>query len=241
MLFAQPSFGRYTVFGHHFALENGVVHRLDRQPTMSRPPLHPDGRIGPRPPSRPPDIAADLLLPLTSYGQPIEDALSGASGAAVVLDALDDSHLALIGAALLEVARERHPLFALGSGGLQPRPRARDGLRAAGRQRRALRPGFPCSSSREQVSATRRQVAAARPRAGSSVRSDSVPTRSSRSSRGTQCRPHTSDETAFASESRTRSSAIAEDAGIRRRRRGTGGVTHRIIVCGGDTSVRVAR
>ena len=33
LLAAQPELGRYTAFGHHFAVEQGKVHRLDRQPT----------------------------------------------------------------------------------------------------------------------------------------------------------------------------------------------------------------
>ena len=41
VLFAQPDFGRYTVFGHHFAAEDGIVYRLDRQPTMSTHPSTP--------------------------------------------------------------------------------------------------------------------------------------------------------------------------------------------------------
>jgi uncharacterized protein YgbK (DUF1537 family) len=41
ILFAQPDFGRYTAFGHHFAAERGTVYRLDRQPTMSHHPSTP--------------------------------------------------------------------------------------------------------------------------------------------------------------------------------------------------------
>jgi len=41
ILFAQPDFGRYTAFGHHFAAERGTVYRLDRQPTMSQHPSTP--------------------------------------------------------------------------------------------------------------------------------------------------------------------------------------------------------
>ena len=43
LLFAQPDFGRYTVFGHHFARDGDRVWRLDRQPTMSRHPVTPMG------------------------------------------------------------------------------------------------------------------------------------------------------------------------------------------------------
>lgn len=36
VLAAVPDFGRYTVFGHHFAREGDQVYRLDRHPSMSR-------------------------------------------------------------------------------------------------------------------------------------------------------------------------------------------------------------
>ncbi|CAM3626598.1 four-carbon acid sugar kinase family protein [Occultella aeris] len=41
VLFAQPDFGRYTFFGHHFASDGERVFRLDRQPTMSAHPVTP--------------------------------------------------------------------------------------------------------------------------------------------------------------------------------------------------------
>src|SRR5699024_3009416 len=44
LLFAQPDFGRYTAFGHHFAREAETVYRLDRQPTMSSHPVTPIDR-----------------------------------------------------------------------------------------------------------------------------------------------------------------------------------------------------
>lgn len=120
VLFAQPDFGRYTVFGHHFAAEGGVVHRLDRQPTMSQHPSTPMDDS---------DLVAHLArqtrlpiggLPLTGYDSAtgLATSINGSTDAAVLLDALDDAHLALIGGAMTELATERHPLFAIGSGGL---------------------------------------------------------------------------------------------------------------------------
>ncbi|WP_154792552.1 four-carbon acid sugar kinase family protein [Occultella kanbiaonis] len=41
VLFAQPDFGRYTFFGHHFASDGERVFRLDRQPTMRAHPVTP--------------------------------------------------------------------------------------------------------------------------------------------------------------------------------------------------------
>jgi uncharacterized protein YgbK (DUF1537 family) len=42
VLAAQPGFGRYTLFGNHFANHRGTVYRLDRHPTMS---VHPSTPI----------------------------------------------------------------------------------------------------------------------------------------------------------------------------------------------------
>lgn len=114
MLFAQPDFGRYTVFGHHFAAENGVVHRLDRQPTMSQ---HPST------PMRESDLArhfaAQTDLPIGAISRLSYDALPGglasSTDAAVVLDAVDNADAATVGRAVLSLPA---PAFAIGSGGL---------------------------------------------------------------------------------------------------------------------------
>ncbi len=41
VLAATPEFGRYTIFGHHYARAGTTVHRLDRHPVMSRHPVTP--------------------------------------------------------------------------------------------------------------------------------------------------------------------------------------------------------
>lgn len=41
VLAATPEFGRYTMFGHHFARAGSAVYRLDRHPVMSRHPVTP--------------------------------------------------------------------------------------------------------------------------------------------------------------------------------------------------------
>ncbi len=117
VLFAQPDFGRYTVFGHHFAAENGTVYRLDRQPTMSTHPSTPMDES---------DLALHLgrqttlpvtSIPFTEYSSAaaIADRIRESNGAAVVLDAFSDDQLTMIGEAVLSLPE---PLFALGSGGL---------------------------------------------------------------------------------------------------------------------------
>lgn len=118
-LFAQPDFGRYTVFGQHFAVEDGIVYRLDRQPTMSNHPVTPMNEA---------DLALHLSrqtrlpigsLHLTHYsdGTAVARALRQTPDAATVLDALTDDHVALVGRAVWGL-RHGEPVFAIGSGGL---------------------------------------------------------------------------------------------------------------------------
>lgn len=116
LLFAQPDFGRYTSFGHHFARDGERVWRLDRQPTMSRHPVTPMGES---------DLAVHLshqtslpisATPWTSYGDDLAQRILADKAAATVLDALDDHHLDAVGRAV--VALPGRPTFCLGSGGL---------------------------------------------------------------------------------------------------------------------------
>lgn len=118
-LFAQPDFGRFTAFGHHFAAEEGQVYRLDRQPTMSRHPVTPMLES---------DLARHLslqtLLPIgslhvTEYadGAGIARKLALRSDAATVLDALTDEHIQLVSEAVMTNSRLEAPQFVIGSGG----------------------------------------------------------------------------------------------------------------------------
>ncbi|WP_235019897.1 four-carbon acid sugar kinase family protein [Ruania rhizosphaerae] len=115
MLFAQPDFGRYTAFGHHFAREGETVYRLDRQPTMSSHPVTPMDES---------DLAVHLgrqtelgigSLPFTAYSSvaDVTQQIRESDVAGLVLDALGEQHLRLLGQALLDLGG-----FAIGSGGL---------------------------------------------------------------------------------------------------------------------------
>lgn len=253
LLFAQPDFGRYTVFGHHFAAEGGTVHRLDRQPTMS---MHPTT------PMHESDLARHLArqtaltigsLPFTAYASGVADALREHADAAVVMDVLDDEHLALVGAALRRLAAERHPLFVLGSGGLsralglawRPRPAATFST-ALDRQPGGSPAGPVLVVSGSLSPQTRRQTDAAA-RAGWQVRDLPLDPRGAgaaaddaiaalRSGRSVVLASAASDSpagdvlaaVAAASASVTLAAARA-------------GATSRVIVCGGDTSGGVVR
>ncbi len=118
-LFAQPDFGRYTFFGHHFAREGERVHRLDRQPTMSRHPVTPatDSDLVRH-------LAAQTTLPVgsldwTRYREGDPEALAALIGsateAAVVLDGFSEQHLDLVGQAIWLLPG---PVLAIGAGGL---------------------------------------------------------------------------------------------------------------------------
>jgi len=116
---AQPDFGRYTAFGHHFAREGDTIYRLDRQPTMRNHPVTPahesDLRL---------HLGEQTALPIDSLpwtrldAPEIAASLADDSDAAlVVADALSDAHLDALARGLLDSAA-RGPRFAIGSGGL---------------------------------------------------------------------------------------------------------------------------
>lgn len=118
-LFAQPDFGRYTAFGHHFAAEAGQVYRLDRQPTMSQHPVTP---------MRESDLAKHLSLQtrlpigsmhLTAYTDAPDVArnIRLRTEAATVLDAMTDGHIELVAEAVVANSRPNAPQFVMGSGG----------------------------------------------------------------------------------------------------------------------------
>lgn len=245
MLFAQPDFGRYTVFGTHFAAEDGVVHRLDRQPTMSAHPTTPmDEADLVRHLSRQTSLSIGAL-PFTAFAAPdaVEMALSESSDAAVILDALDDGHLDLLGTALRQMAVQRGMLFAIGSGGLSralalehaetPLSAAASGSTPAGG------PVLVLSGSRSPQ--TRRQAAAAAA-AGWLVRpfdegAEHGALSALRSGRSVVL---TSDDADLAA-SVDPLTEIPRQAAMIARRALDAGATRRLVVCGGDTSGRVIR
>lgn len=120
---AQPEFGRFTVFGHHFAREGGAVYRLDRHPTMSR---HPST------PMRESDLRVELSDQgeVTVAGLSLEDLRAAPSVVterflglpatefdAVVIDAVTNDDVVAVGRLLWEQSQTA-PLFAMGSGGM---------------------------------------------------------------------------------------------------------------------------
>ncbi len=116
-----PPIGRYQMFGNLFAVADGVVHRLDRHPTMSRHPITPMGEA---------DIRRHLA-DQTEMRVGLVDALtlnSGRGGEAlqrelqagnptVAFDMADEDMLAEVGRLIWENRGER--LLAVGSQGVE--------------------------------------------------------------------------------------------------------------------------
>ncbi|KAF2414943.1 hypothetical protein B1729_02465 [Microbacterium sp. B35-04] len=245
MLFAQPDFGRYTLFGQHFAAERGTVYRLDRQPTMSRHPSTPMTEA---------DLAVHVghqtalpigSVPLVEFDD-LAARLQDAAEAGLVLDALTDEHLLTIGEALGALPA---PVFAIGSGGLS------HGVAAAAP---GEAPAVPTSTaargpvlvvSGSRSAQTRRQADAA---AAAGWLVQPLPLRASErdvataevvrvllSGRGVVL---TSDDIdAATAGDRPVLEAIAEAAASVISTVARHGASRRVIVCGGDTSSRVTR
>jgi uncharacterized protein YgbK (DUF1537 family) len=123
VLVAQPDFGRYTVFGNHFAVENRLIHRLDRQPTMSR---HPATPMTEADLTRHIAKQTDLLVGsfhVLNCRLPFQQAVAqygavlGLGPGAVVFDALLQEDLRRA-AELMLAGQPQRPLFVVGSGGL---------------------------------------------------------------------------------------------------------------------------
>lgn len=127
-VFAQPSFGRYTFFGHHFAAEAGQVFRLDRQPTMRNHPVTPSVES---------DLAlhlgAQTTLPIETLNwlgleardtsgdyDAVAQRLVNERTGIIVCDAISDEHLVTLGNAILVNVKDdgAGTRFVLGSGGL---------------------------------------------------------------------------------------------------------------------------
>lgn len=253
VLFAQPDFGRFTAFGHHFAAEGGVVHRLDRQPTMSRHPVTPMHES---------DLAVHLSrqtelpighVPFTSYGDgpdAVARRIAEASEAALVLDALTDDDVALVAEAIVTDAAPGAPRFAIGSGGLstglgRALGRPGDGAAAAARPLNAVGPVLAVSGSRSPQTA--RQVAAARDAGWTVVPlplGDDDPVGAVRGrvlaelAAGRSVVVTTGDD-ALATDGEDLVATIAVHLSSLVEGALREGSTRRVIVCGGDTSSRV--
>ncbi|MGW8482121.1 four-carbon acid sugar kinase family protein [Microbacterium sp. NPDC055903] len=237
MLFAQPDFGRYTVFGTHFAAEDGVVHRLDRQPTMS---THPSTPMHEAELAR--HFSAQTELPIggiarTAYGD-LASRLAASTDAAVVLDALDNADLETVGGAVLA---QPVPALAIGSGGLSWGIGAASPGAAADIPLATPAQGPVLAVSGSRSAQSRRQIEHAasagwlvEPLSFTDAATQVVRVREALSAG--QSVALTSDEAPTAADTLVR---IADAAAVAIRT--SADLTRRVIVAGGDTSGRVTR
>jgi 3-oxoisoapionate kinase len=121
LLVGSPAMGRYQMFGHLFATVNGVGHRLDRHPTMSRHPVTPmdESDLG-RHLARQTARSIGLIDFVTMANGRADQALARAQAAGteiISLDVLDQASLIEAGRLIWEHRGER--LFAAGSQGVE--------------------------------------------------------------------------------------------------------------------------
>lgn len=121
---ADPAFGRYTAFSHHFANFNGDVLRLDRHPTMS---VHPSTPMGEADLRR--HLGTQTPLPVAGIDwrtvragpaavrQAWDGLASAGNCSAIVLDTLTDEDLSILGRFLWDLAADK-PTLVLGSQGI---------------------------------------------------------------------------------------------------------------------------
>ncbi len=255
LLFAQPDFGRFTLFGHHFAAEGDVVYRLDRQPTMSTHPSTPmtESQLAVH-------LSAQTALPIGELPLTVYESAAGVARlvqssehAALVLDALDDNHLALLGEALWMLAADTSPRFVLGSGGLsaalaRTRPRTDsavaglEGTRQVATTGPATAPVLTVSGSRSPR--TREQIEHARSHGWAVLPLPLVESTEAVDAALLLLDAGTSvvldADGVDVSDPSSAVSAIAEASARAITAALAAGLTRRIIVCGGDTSGHVA-
>ena len=122
---AQPAFGRYTAFGHHFASYKDQVYRLDLHPVMSTHPATPMDDS---------ELSAILSQQLSSGNEPALIALpahetgdfarqwkaarQNPGHEAFVVDACTEAHLDAAAEELLAEGTARQPAVVVGSGGI---------------------------------------------------------------------------------------------------------------------------
>ncbi len=121
LVVAAPAIRRYQAFGNLFALANGIGHRLDRHPTMSRHPTTPMNEADVRRHlAEQTDKSMGLIDFLTlTTGDPrgALDALVDAGDELIAIDVVDEPCLVEAGRLIWENRGQR--LFAVGSQGIE--------------------------------------------------------------------------------------------------------------------------
>jgi uncharacterized protein YgbK (DUF1537 family) len=124
---AAPALGRYCLFGNLFARCGSApeIHRLDRHPSMSRHPTTPMNEADLRLHLQQQTAQSVGLLDILSLALPPEQLkerfkTTVQEGRRIVfIDALADGDLATIGRLLNSLSSDAHPLFVVGSSGIE--------------------------------------------------------------------------------------------------------------------------
>ena len=128
LLVAAPALGRYTVFGQHFARygigSSGAIHRLDRHPSISKHPVTPMTEADLRLHLAKQTKKSIRLVDILKFDLPEDEARAALTeilhkAEIVLFDALTNDHLRRIGLLLERIASNRHPLFSVGSSGIE--------------------------------------------------------------------------------------------------------------------------
>jgi uncharacterized protein YgbK (DUF1537 family) len=121
VLAATPEFGRYTVFGHHFARAGSGIFRLDRHPVMSAHPVTPmhesDLRLVLQMQGFDCDGSVDLRLLDQHADDPLAIAKHLADTDSAVFDGLTQRHMVTAAASLCALSKSR-AVCAMASQGL---------------------------------------------------------------------------------------------------------------------------
>jgi 3-oxoisoapionate kinase len=129
LLVAAPALGRFTIFGTHFARYGigsaGVVHRLDRHPSISRHPVTPMTEADLRLHLARQTKKKIALFDVLKFSLPDKELVAELRRllrerpAVILFDALDAKHLARTGKLIDEFASTKRPLFSIGSSGVE--------------------------------------------------------------------------------------------------------------------------
>jgi uncharacterized protein YgbK (DUF1537 family) len=129
VLAAVPAFGRFTVFGNHFARFSfgsaGEIHRLERHPSISKHPITPMTEADLRTHLAKQTGKRIALFDILSVSQPTYlarmhfDWLLAEKPNIVLFDALVPADLVVIGRLLDGQATPRRPLFSIGSSAIE--------------------------------------------------------------------------------------------------------------------------
>ena len=129
ILVAAPHLGRFSVFGNLFARmgigSQGVIHRLDRHPSMSRHPVTPadesDLRLHLAKQTDLPAGLIDLIDLEKSENTILEkiNQLNSGGKKVIFFDAMYEHQMAKIGSVLEQLSQKSEPLFSVGSSGIE--------------------------------------------------------------------------------------------------------------------------